>query len=96
MEAWTYGVGALRVRAMIEARQGNQERARRTLEEGLRRARSMPFPYGEARLLEAYALLDRQRGDTPSGDARLAEALAIFKRLGARRDIERLRVAPMP
>jgi tetratricopeptide (TPR) repeat protein/transcriptional regulator with XRE-family HTH domain len=96
METWTYGIGALGVRAMIEARQGNQERARRTLEEGLRRAQSMPFPYGQARLLETYALLDHQRGDNPSADARLAEALAIFKRLGARRDIERLRVSSMP
>jgi hypothetical protein len=86
-------VVSCRVLGMIQARRGNKEQARETLEEGLQRARAIPFPHGEARLLEAYALLDRQCGDAASADTRLADALAIFERPGARRDSERLRPA---
>jgi hypothetical protein len=52
-----------------------QQEAAAVLEEGLELARSLPYPYAEARIL---AELDR-----------LEEALAIFRRLGARKDIER-------
>jgi hypothetical protein len=52
------------------------EDAQTVLEEGLGLARSQPYPYAEARILE-------QMGK-PS------EALAIFTHLGAQKDIERL------
>ena len=68
-------VDALRVQGMVLTRQGNANEAATILEEALVLARSLPYPYAEARIL---AELDR-----------LEEALAIFQRLGARKDIER-------
>jgi hypothetical protein len=52
----------------------------------------MPFPYGQARLLHAYGLLDRQQQDH-AAHARFAQALAILERLGADNDAGRLRQA---
>ena len=88
---WLYGALALRTRGLIAARQGDYERAERAYAEGLERVRAMPFPYGEARLLHAYGLLERQRGDQAAAEDKLARALAIFERLGAERDAEALR-----
>jgi hypothetical protein len=53
----------------------------------------MPFPYGQARLLYACGLLDRQQQDHAAARAQFAEALAIFERLGADKDAARLRRA---
>jgi hypothetical protein len=53
----------------------------------------MPFPYGQARLLHAHGLLDRQRQDHAAAHAKFARALAIFERLGADHDAGRLRRA---
>ena len=57
------------------------------------RARSRPFPYGEAQLLHAYGLLDRQQHDHAAAHAKFAQALAILERLGADKDADRLRRA---
>jgi hypothetical protein len=40
-------------------------------------------------LLHLYGMMDRQRGEQEAARARLEAALAIFRRLGARKEIER-------
>jgi tetratricopeptide (TPR) repeat protein len=82
-------VGALRVQALIALRQGEAQEAEHALEEGLALARPMPYPYGEGRLLLTYGLLHIQEQQAPLARERLDEALTIFRRLGARKDIER-------
>jgi tetratricopeptide (TPR) repeat protein len=57
MEAWMPGIDALRVLGMAETRLGNNDLADRAYQEGLQRARAIPFPYAEARILDASALL---------------------------------------
>lgn len=52
-------------------------------------ARGMPYPYAEARLLQAQGLLHAAKGEPEPAQARLAEALAIFQRLGAHADTAR-------
>jgi adenylate cyclase len=89
-ESPCYLAGALQVQGMVLIRQGRNEQALRVLSEGLARARSMPCPYVEARILEQLGILQTQRGEPEQARARLEEALAIFRRLGAKKDIERL------
>jgi hypothetical protein len=79
----------LRVQALIALRQGEAQEAEHALEEGLALARPMPYPYGEGRLLETYGLLHMQEQQAHLTRERLDEALTIFRRLGARKDIER-------
>jgi transcriptional regulator with XRE-family HTH domain/tetratricopeptide (TPR) repeat protein len=83
-------VQALRVQASVAIRQGCLAAAHDALEEGLSLTRNMPYPHGEARLLQVYALLHRERDEATAARARLDEALAIFQRLGARKDLERV------
>jgi adenylate cyclase len=66
---------ALRVQGMALTRLGQQEDAAGILEEALALARSLPYPYAEARILEELGRSD--------------EALAIFRRLRAQKDIDR-------
>jgi len=93
MGAWVQGIRALEVHGMVLARDGHHDLARAVYQEGLDRARAMPFPYGQARLLHADALLDRQQEDHTAAHAKLAQALAIFERLGTDNDAGRLRQA---
>jgi tetratricopeptide (TPR) repeat protein len=88
-----YGVSALWSQGMVHARLARYDAADAAYGEALRHARAMPFPYGEAQLLHASGLLERQRGNDVRADERLREALAIFERLGAARDIERIGAA---
>jgi len=69
-------VDALRVHGMILVRQGKPDEAAPILEEALVLARSLPYPYAEARTL---AEMGRHK-----------EALEIFQRLGAMKDMERM------
>jgi hypothetical protein len=62
--------------------------AQAALEEDLALVRPMPYPYAEARLLQVYGMLYIQKGDTAQARERLEAALAIFRRLGARKDVE--------
>ncbi len=87
---WFQGVSARRIQGMIAARLGRYDAAEVAYGEGLRRARAMPFPYGEAQLLHASGLLQRQRGNEALAREQLEEALRIFRRLGAGRDVERV------
>ena len=79
-------VEALRVRAMIALRRGRWDDAARDLEEGLALARSISYPYAEARLLHIAAQLHAQRGEPEAAREWLAAAGAIFARLGAQGD----------
>jgi len=81
---------ALWVRGMVAARQGRWEEAAAALDEGLEVARAMPYPYAEARTLEAYGRMSLSRGEPEAARERLGAALAIFDRLGARKDAERV------
>ena len=81
--------GALRVQALIAGRQGRVHEAEAALEEGLTLARAMPYPYAEARLLQAYGSLHTERGTPEPARVYLEAALAIFQHLGARKDVER-------
>jgi len=91
--AWLYGIWALQVQGMVQARRGDHDLADSSYQEGLKRARAMPFPYGEARLLHAQGLLDRQRRNEAAAQARFSDALAIALSLGAERDAVRFREA---
>jgi tetratricopeptide (TPR) repeat protein len=93
MGTWLQGIRALEVHGMVLARDGQHDLARAAYQEGLDRARAMPFPYGQARLLHAWGLLDRQQQDHVAAQAKFAEALAILERLGADEDAARLRRA---
>jgi tetratricopeptide (TPR) repeat protein/transcriptional regulator with XRE-family HTH domain len=89
-------VEALRIRAMVDCREGRTEDALTDLEEGLTRARAMPYPYAEARLLHVLGATYAGRRTEPAGalnDARevLAAALVIHERLGARADAAAIR-----
>jgi tetratricopeptide (TPR) repeat protein len=83
MGAWVQGIHALEVHGLVLARDGHHDLARAAYQEGLDRARAMPFPYGQARLLHAHGLLDRQQQDHAAAHAKFAQALAILERLGA-------------
>jgi tetratricopeptide (TPR) repeat protein/transcriptional regulator with XRE-family HTH domain len=82
-------VDALWVQAMVATRQGCWAEAARALAEGLALAQRMPYPYAEARLLHIYGLLHAGKGKLEPARERLEAALAIFRRLGARKDVER-------
>jgi adenylate cyclase len=83
-------VEALRVQAMVACRQEEWDDARRDLDEGLALAGSMPYPHGEARLLHVYGDMHSLKGELEPARERLEEALTIFRRLGARKDAERV------
>jgi tetratricopeptide (TPR) repeat protein len=76
------------LQALVATRQGRSEDAAAAIEEGLSLARSMPYPYAEARTLQVNGLMHRRRGEAHQAREKLEAALAIFRRLGARRDIE--------
>jgi tetratricopeptide (TPR) repeat protein len=78
----------LRIQALVAIRQGCWEEARQALDEGLPLARSMPYPYAEARLLHVYGQLLATAGERGLAQERLEAALALFRRLGARKDLE--------
>ncbi|PZR99009.1 MAG: hypothetical protein DLM70_16185, partial [Chloroflexi bacterium] len=84
---------ALCVQGMVLTAQGRLEEADQSLTEGLERARSLPYPYVEGRILVEMAAVHRQRGESEGERERLQEALAIFRRLGARKDVERVEEA---
>jgi tetratricopeptide (TPR) repeat protein len=86
-------VDALRVQALLALQQGRWDEAHSTLEEGLELARVMPYPYMEGRLLQVYGRMHARTGEPHLARERLEAALAIFRRLGARKDIEQVEQA---
>jgi tetratricopeptide (TPR) repeat protein len=83
-------VEALRVQAMLEVRLEQWEEAERALNEGISLARSMPYPYAEARLLHLYGRRHAHPANAETAREHLTAALAVFQRLGAHKDIERV------
>jgi tetratricopeptide (TPR) repeat protein/transcriptional regulator with XRE-family HTH domain len=81
-------VDALRVAAMVAARQGRSAAAEGALAEGLSLARRLGYPYGEARLLLVSGELLVQMGQPEPAREHLEAASVIFGRLGARKDLE--------
>jgi len=83
-------VDALWIQAMVATRQARWTDAAQTLEEALALARPMPYRYAEGRLLHIDGLLRLDQEEPRLARERLEAALAIFRRLGARQDIERV------
>jgi tetratricopeptide (TPR) repeat protein len=82
-------VDALRVAALAEVRQQRWDSAERTLQEGLSLAQEIGYPYAEGKLLHVYGMLHARQGQPAQARERLEAARAIFRRLGARKDLER-------
>jgi DNA-binding SARP family transcriptional activator/uncharacterized protein (DUF924 family) len=83
-------ITALRVRALVATQQHRWIEAGRALEEALSLTRSIKYPYGEARVLQAYGRMCVAKGEKRRGRERLEAARAVFQRLGARKDLERV------
>jgi tetratricopeptide (TPR) repeat protein/transcriptional regulator with XRE-family HTH domain len=81
-------VEALWVQARVALRCDRRAEAEAAVGEGLRLARSLPYPDAEARLLRVQAALYSDKGQVGAARAFYEEALAIYRRLGARRAIE--------
>jgi tetratricopeptide (TPR) repeat protein/transcriptional regulator with XRE-family HTH domain len=81
---------ALRVQALVAMEQEEWGTAEAALQEGLTLAREAHYPQAEGRLLHVYGLLGARRGEPGLARERLVAALAIFRRLGARKDIEQV------
>jgi tetratricopeptide (TPR) repeat protein len=83
----------LRVEALIRITQQRWTEAEVALEEALKTARAMPYPYAEAKVLWAYGQLEARRGHPQAARERFSAALAICDQLGEglyRSDIERV------
>jgi hypothetical protein len=71
--------------------QGNRKEASAALEGALSWARSMPYPYAEAKLSREYGILHLREGEPGRAWERLRAALEVFRRLGAKKDAEQTR-----
>jgi tetratricopeptide (TPR) repeat protein/transcriptional regulator with XRE-family HTH domain len=78
------------LQALVAGRQERWQDAKAAVEEGLSLTRSLPYPYVEACTLQVYGGLHRQKGEPNHAREKLEVALAIFRRLGARKDIEQV------
>ena len=77
-------VDLLRVRGTLLASRRRWDDAERALEEAVSTARSIRYPYAEARALYEWGLMCAGRPHSGPGRALLEEAAGIFRRLGAR------------
>ncbi|HEX6818184.1 MAG TPA: AAA family ATPase [Ktedonobacterales bacterium] len=75
---------AQRIQAMIYTRQERWDEAQASVESALGLARSLRYPYGEARTLYVAGLLRQAQGDPDGARAYLEEALSICESLGER------------
>jgi hypothetical protein len=82
-------IDALHVQAMVFTSTHAWNTARLALAEGLALARALPYPYGEACLLEADAQLHARDHEPEVARARLEAAAVLYRQLGARMDQER-------
>lgn len=80
-------VEALRIRALVALQEDRWADAGRDLEEALVLARAIPYPYGEAQILQLDAKRLAALGERTAAAERLGEALTIFRTLGANRDV---------
>jgi tetratricopeptide (TPR) repeat protein len=83
------GVVAMRARAESLALQGRFDEATAALDLASADARSMGYPYAEARLLETSGSVLALRGDRPAAAVSFASAVDGFRALGARADMDR-------
>jgi len=63
--------------------------AQRSLAEARSLAAAMPHPYAEARILFEQGQVHALEGEIQRARSRLEKALAVFRRLGARKDVQR-------
>jgi tetratricopeptide (TPR) repeat protein len=77
-------VELLRVRGMVLARRRRWDEAEGAFEEAVSVARSVRYPYAEARALYEWGLMYVGRPDKKQGRGRLEEAAEIFGALGSR------------
>ena len=75
-------VDILRVQAMLLMRQQEWAKALAVLDESMRMAHAMPYPYGEAKSHYACGLLHLQRGEAEHAGEHFEAALSILNRLG--------------
>jgi tetratricopeptide (TPR) repeat protein len=75
---------ALRIHGLTLAREGAWDDAAAALNEGLRMASAMPYPFAEARFWQAIASVERRQGERAQAQAALRRAADILRRLGAR------------
>jgi transposase len=83
---------AMRIQGMALTQVGRVGEAETVLTKGLERARGMPLPYTEARILTELGLLACREGQNRQATELLVDASAIFRRLGAAKDVERTAV----
>ena len=86
-------VDALRVRALVAARQGRHDEATAALDEAIGQARTMVYPACEARALYFSGLCQVLSGERGKASASFEAALAILQRLGERPYAERAEAA---
>lgn len=75
---------ALRIQALLAAKQSRWPKAETALEEALALCRTMPHPYAEAKTLYSYGLIHLAQHQPDDAHQRLAAALVIVRRLGER------------
>ncbi len=75
---------ALLVQARLLARLGNWQEGRQALDEALRLAQAMQYPYLKAKALSTSGYLALQQGESAQASEAFAQALAILGRLGER------------
>jgi len=86
-------VEALRVQGMVFDRYGEADKALGAIQEGLKIARSLPYPYAEARLLQEEASHLLRHGDQEGAQKGFRQALGIFRKLGAQGGVEEVEQA---
>jgi transcriptional regulator with XRE-family HTH domain/tetratricopeptide (TPR) repeat protein len=77
-------VDALRARALVALDRGAWQAAIDDLEEGITVARTLPYPYAEAKALWVYGRLEAMRGNPAAARGRFEQALTICGKLGER------------
>jgi tetratricopeptide (TPR) repeat protein len=86
-------VDLLRVQGVLRSRQGRRAEAEHAFGDAVSLARSMPYPYAEARALYEWGRMQGAKEEPLLAQSRLEDAGAIFRRLGARPHIERMQQA---
>ena len=74
---------------MVRSRQGRWNEAQTAFEEAMSLARGLPCPYAEARALVEYGVAHVHQEELEQAGERLGAAMSIFRRLGAKKDVER-------
>jgi tetratricopeptide (TPR) repeat protein len=82
-------VDLLRLQGVLHTRQDHWEEAERAFAEAVALARTMAYPYAEARALYEWGRMHGTRGESVPAKERFEEASRIFRQLGARPYVER-------